>query len=222
MKELNKVAILLRSVQESYPTLVTALLARKDEELKLIFVKQALMDEEQRKAKGNGSGDSAFKVKHHPKHRKSVVCFNCGITGHYQRDCCKPPKKKQPTQQNQNKHRAEKATEAVQSSESESEDAQMFIANDALRADIQEDEWIIDSRASKHMTFNRCVLRHYMEFETPEPVGLGDGSTVNALGMGEVKFTSHLPHNGKVTGWMSNVLFVPQLANNLFSVRAAA
>ena len=47
VKELNKVAILLRSVQESYPTLVTALLARKDEELELIFVKQALMDEEQ-------------------------------------------------------------------------------------------------------------------------------------------------------------------------------
>ena len=222
VKELNKVAILLRSVQESYPTLVTALLARKDEELELIFVKQALMDEEQRKAKGDGSGDSAFKVKHRPKHRKSVVCFNCGIAGHYQRDCRKPPKKKQPTQQKQNKHRAEKATEAVQSSESESEDAQMFIANDALRADIQEDEWIIDSGASKHMTFNRCVLRHYKEFETPEPVGLGDGRTVNALGMGEVKFTSYLPHNRKVTGWMSNVLFVPQLANNLFSVRAAA
>ena len=82
--------ILLRSVPESYPT---ALLARKDEELELIFVKQALMDEEQRKAKGDGSGDSAFKAKHHPKHRKSVVCFNCGIAGHYQRDCCKPPER---------------------------------------------------------------------------------------------------------------------------------
>ena len=98
----------------------------------------------------------------------------------------------------------------------------MFIANDALRADIQEDEWIIDSGASKHMTFNRCVLRHYKEFETPEPVGLGDGRTVNALGMGEVKFTSYLPHNRTVSGWMSNVLFVPQLANNLFSVCVAA
>ena len=134
VKELNKVPILLRSVQESYPTLVTALLARKDEELELIYVKQALMDEEQRKAKGDGSGDSAFKAKHHPKHRKSVVCFNCGIAGHYQRDCHKPPKRKQQTHQKRNKHRAEKAAEAVQSSESDSEEARMFIANDALRA----------------------------------------------------------------------------------------
>ena len=61
VKELNKVAILL-SVQESYPTLVKALLVRKDEKLELIFVKQALMDEEQRKAKGDGSGDSAFSI----------------------------------------------------------------------------------------------------------------------------------------------------------------
>ena len=44
---MSEVAILLRSVQESYPTLVTALLARGDE-LTLIFVKQALLDEEQR------------------------------------------------------------------------------------------------------------------------------------------------------------------------------
>ena len=48
VSELNRVAILLRSIQESYPTLVTALLARGDKELTLTFVKQALLDEEQR------------------------------------------------------------------------------------------------------------------------------------------------------------------------------
>uniref|UniRef100_A0A1X7UPX5 DUF4219 domain-containing protein n=1 Tax=Amphimedon queenslandica TaxID=400682 RepID=A0A1X7UPX5_AMPQE len=48
VSELDKVAVLLRSVHESYPTLVTALLARGDEELTLLFVKQALLDEEQR------------------------------------------------------------------------------------------------------------------------------------------------------------------------------
>ena len=43
----HKLAVLLRSVQDSYPTLVTALLAKGDDELTLVFIKQAFLDEEQ-------------------------------------------------------------------------------------------------------------------------------------------------------------------------------
>ena len=48
MKEIHKVAMLLHSVQESYSTLVNALLARGDDDLMMVFVKQSLLDEEQR------------------------------------------------------------------------------------------------------------------------------------------------------------------------------
>ena len=51
VSEVHKVAVLLRSVQEMYPTLVTALLARGNDELPLVFVKQALLDQEQRRVK---------------------------------------------------------------------------------------------------------------------------------------------------------------------------
>ena len=51
VSEVHKVAVLLRSVQETYPTLITALLARGDDELTLVFIKQALLDEEQRRVK---------------------------------------------------------------------------------------------------------------------------------------------------------------------------
>ena len=56
VKEVHKVAVLLRSVQETYSTLVTALLARGDAELTTVFVKQVILDEEQRR--GKGSNDS--------------------------------------------------------------------------------------------------------------------------------------------------------------------
>ena len=46
--KVHKVVVLLRSVQENYSTLVTALLARGDDELTLMFMKQALLDDEQR------------------------------------------------------------------------------------------------------------------------------------------------------------------------------
>ena len=170
MSELNKVAILLRSVQESYPTLVTALLARGDDELTLMFVKQALLDEEQRRSKGNivdnKQGDSALKAR--TKGRKpSGVCYNCGKAGHYQRDCRKPPKPKQSQYSRQSRHHADKAETTANRSKRDSltglelEDTpQMFIANEnALAAgNKKESKWIIDSGASRHMTFQKDAL----------------------------------------------------------------
>ena len=47
--EVHKVAVLLRSVQENYSTLFMGLLAWGDDELTLMFVKQALLDDEQRR-----------------------------------------------------------------------------------------------------------------------------------------------------------------------------
>ena len=97
----------------------------------------------------------------------------------------------------------------------------MFVASVGLKADAQNKNWIIDSGASRHMMFQREILYNCKEFETPEPVGLGDGRTVSALGSGKVKVVSQLYHNKKVAGWMTDVLYVPKLTRNLFSVNAA-
>ena len=54
------------------------------------------------------------------------------------------------------------------------------------------------------MTFQREVLHNYAEFEPPEPVGLGDSRTVEALGTGKVKVVSQLYHEKKKVGWMTD------------------
>ena len=41
----------------------------------------------------------------------------------------------------------------------------MFIATVGLKADVQNKDWIIDSGASHHMTFEKYVLHSYEEFE---------------------------------------------------------
>ena len=71
------------------------------------------------------------------------------------------------------------------------------------------------------MTFESSVLHNYKDFEAPEPVGLGDGHTVSAIGVGKVKVITQLHNDKRVVCWMTNVLYVPKLTNNLFSVNAA-
>ena len=94
----------------------------------------------------------------------------------------------------------------------------MFVATVGLKADTQSNDWIVDSCASRHMPFESNILYDYKDFEAPEPVGLGDGHTVSAIGVGKVKVITQL-HNGRsVVCWMSDV---PKLTNNLFSVHAA-
>ena len=46
--------------------------------------------------------------------------------------------------------------------------------------------WLIDSGASSHMTYQRGIFADYHEFEQSEKVGLGDGRTVDAVGVGKV------------------------------------
>ena len=94
VSEVHNVVVLLRSVQENYSTLVTVLLARGDNKLTLMLVKQALLDHEQRRRKHSesnsttpNSGDSALNAACKFSNRKHKLgkgnCYNCGQAGHF-------------------------------------------------------------------------------------------------------------------------------------------
>jgi len=86
----------------------------------------------------------------------------------------------------------------------------------------QVDKWLVDSGASSHMTCNKKAMTNFHEFKKPEKVGLGDGHTVDAIGVGNVYIRMQLGNGESKEFVIHRVLYVPNLACNLFSVRAAA
>ncbi len=82
-------------------------------------------------------------------------------------------------------------------------------------------QWLVDSGVSSHMTRKKELLMNYMEFEKPEKVGLGDGNTVEAVGVGNIQMNMFFRESSPKRSVLYSVLYVPKLACNLFSVRAA-
>ena len=194
VSEIHKVVVLLHSVQDSYSTLVAALLAQGDDEYTLVFVKQAFLDEEQRREKLSKSGGSEVALKSackfNSKIQKAGNCFNCGQPGYFAQDCFKQKQKQTSTKEHHRAKRVEKQEDT------NSDDNEMFVATVGLKADMQSNHWIIDSGVSQHMTFESSILHGYKDFETQESVGLGDGCTVSATGVGKVKVITQL-HSGE-------------------------
>jgi hypothetical protein len=71
------------------------------------------------------------------------------------------------------------------------------------------------------MTKEKDVFINYQQFDEPESVALGDGCVVQALGSDNVHVNMCLPGGKLKKAVLANVLYVPKLTSNLFSVRAA-
>ena len=163
ISEEDQVVTLLGSVPSSYSTLVTALEARVDD-LRLDFVQQALVHEEQ-KRKGQESDASPSNQRDaalvgaskRERPRTPLVCWKCDEVGHTQRYC---PKDKTSRSQ----HKAKAAEE--QSNELANGEGAFVVPGNLPGMD----RWLIDSGASSHMTPQRECLINYRKFDTPEKV----------------------------------------------------
>lgn len=225
ISEEDQVVTLLGSLPRSYSTLVTALEARI-EDASLSFVQQALIHEE-RKLNGHPNREdrslsALVGVQNKAKSRK-MKCFNCGKPGHFRRDCTK---KVEQDHHSKTAHKAKTVKKKHLNSDSESDvdpdSSGAFAASVGTMKNSQMDKWLVDSGASSHMTREKEILSDYRQFEKPEKVGLGDGRTVDAVGVGNVHVEMVFGISKPKKYVICQVLYVPKLTCNLFSVRAAA
>ncbi len=92
---------------------------------------------------------------------------------------------------------------------------QMFVA--ALSAnDHTTYDWIVDSGATQHMTFEQEWFTMY-ERISPRKVFMGDDIVLEAIGKGNINATMQV--GGKLShATITQVLHVPKMKNNLMSV----
>lgn len=198
------------SITETLPALIAHeemlnMLAKKDEK-KDGKTDTALVAQVKQKAKKKAvqdtskatNSDQAKKNKNTPKETRS--CFNCGLRGHLAAQCNKP--------------KADDAKVAEVPLEG-------IVAECCNAASIKDTEWLVDSGASRHMTYDASAMLKYKTLSPPEKVRFGNNNYGYSVGMGEIHITSRTPA-GERDLVLTGVLHVPELGRKLISIGAAA
>lgn len=151
------------------------------------------------------------------QYNKSVSelkCFECGHKGHLRKDCRK-----------RKCHFCHKAGHLIKDcknlnntkhSVSDSQNQNAFIVSPMTDVDNQ---FYLDSGCSAHMSPDKNLFINYEEV-TNEYVTVGDGKRLKAVGKGKIDVSAFNGDNYLPTS-LSDVLYVPELTKNLFSMRCA-
>lgn len=191
----------------------------------------------QNKNKGKGKGQKGGKKSNssqedsdQQKKSSDKKCFFCKKTGHFIKECRLKAKK---DSQGDDKLNQDKSFSKI---EGKNDDIAFSIRDDELpRHPISTpsqnelasackgrvtNDWLIDSGASNHCCNDEEAFEIYEEIE-PRHMVQFDGSSVQAIGIGEIVLTTQVP-KGETRIRIKNVLHVQDCSNNVISVGKCA
>jgi hypothetical protein len=147
----------------------------------------------------------------------------CQEKGHFSRDCPKKKTKNESSKTTKSNHTLNGTARCAKEQGSESLHDDEALTSSSFIVCGRSD-WIIDSRATQHMTLEQDALVDYVEFKQPSVVNLGDNRSILAYS----KITYHI--NAVVDDHIQNIslpycpirdiLYLPDLDKNLLSVHA--
>ena len=225
VSEEDRVVYLLASLPDPYNVLAMALEASKDVP-KMEVVTERLLDEERKLKEQTDVSESMEKsmnLRQRPR-RKALRCHHCGKLRHIKRNCRElsgeKPKQKE---KNGSNHKANMATRRMQERSSSGSESAGLVVSHALSASRSREHntWIVNLGATCHMCHDRNLFTDVQNLKEPLEVVKGDGRTLTAAGKGDVSLDITLPNGKTKTRKLHDVLFVPKLSYNLFSVSKA-
>lgn len=128
-----------------------------------------------------------------------MKCKKCKKMGHHQKICKSKVVTQDDSQQKNVAHVADH------------EEEELFVAT-CLAANHSNDKWLIDSACTNHMTFDRDLFKE-LDTSFISKVKIGNGEYIAAEGKGTVAIETL-----KGTKFIREVLFVPDVSQNLLSV----
>lgn len=164
---------------------------------------------------GKGGSRPWGASKNHGNSRKFVgECYNCGKLGHMAKDCWT---KKKPVESNtatsSSKENSEEGWDAEALFATEEEELALTVTTPE-RIDYQND-WIIDSGCSNHMTGDKMKLQNLSEYKGSRVVVTADNSKLPITHIGKTIVTPRYNSNQVP---LQDVYHVPGMKKNLLSV----
>lgn len=195
------VAMLLSSLPPSFDMLVTALEARKVEELTMKTVEACLIEECERHKKDIPT-NSVLKSYKPGENKSEKRCHFCKGKGHFKKDCWKFKKSR-------NKYEFRNQVNEAKEQEVASGNFCFSTLNNASG-------WVLDSGATCHISSQRSQFSSLKRCN--ERVTVANGKVVESTGKGNCDIEVINSGNEKFKITIENVLYIPSFQGNLLSV----